>query len=894
MKAKDKVYKRIEELFDRDKINIGITATELEKYLNLKRSVISRYLNLLFDEGKVFKTATRPVRYYLSNNEHNKEDLENEDNVFCEAIGCEGSLKSQIDQCKSAVVYPPKGLPVLIRGKSGVGKSFLAYLIYKYAINKKVIKEDANFVELNCADYANNPELLSAVLFGHIEGAFTGANKNKKGLMDEADGGYLFLDEIHRLSYENQEKLFLYLDKGKFRRLGENDAWHSANVRLIFATTEDVTKTLLETFYRRIPVRITLPEFQQRPLIERVSLIYTLYRTEGKALNKDIEISNEVINLLVSEVKNGNIGMLKNYIKLSCANSYKNNMDKEHISIDIFDLPSDLHIDNKIEYIKEKNETFIIERNKEFNQNLNRKISRISDINIKKIMDDDQNNFGIEFSNMIKLIIKKIRNKMYTLYNLNIDNIEFETTCDQRIKYIYYKLINQFINIKRKYGIYLGTAFQIDLLSIIIYYLYKLDEELFNVDIHNKIKSIKKSQYKVFYIGDIIINSFKDYDCKHNDMLSLLFASVISEVLIVNPKIQALIISHGDSTASSIASVANTLCETYVYEAFDMPITDDSLEMVDKVNKYIDNIDTKQGLVILVDMGSLEKMYEPIKNHIQGELLIINNVTTNIAIDIGLRISREDSFQEIIESAKNHMKTEVRYYEGITQGDNIIISCISGLGISQKLKIIFDKCLENKKLEIITLEYSKLKEIIQYDMISQFKRTKLIITTNELDTSPLHSINIENIMSNKGQEILTIALKDVVSSVEIKKLSDDIIKFFSIEGIADNLTFLNASIVVEEVENVIKQIEIYYNIIFKNNLRLNLYMHISIMIERLMINKVNIYEEDMLIKESTQEFIGVCKSAFSKIVEKYGIKLPLSELMLIYEVIEADLKINTK
>ena len=74
--------------------------------------------------------------------------------------------------------------------------------------------------------------------------------------MDEAHGGYLFLDEIHRLSKENQEKLFLYLDKCKFRRdSGENDYWHSVDVRFIFATTENVKSTLLETFYRKIRVR---------------------------------------------------------------------------------------------------------------------------------------------------------------------------------------------------------------------------------------------------------------------------------------------------------------------------------------------------------------------------------------------------------------------------------------------------------------------------------------------------------------------------------------------------------------------------------------------------------------------------------------------------------------
>ena len=86
----------------------------------------------------------------------------------------------------------------------------MASLIYEYAIHKKVIDESAPFVTFNCADYANNPELLSANLFGYKKGAFTGAEKDTIGLIEAADGGYLFLDEVHRLSPEGQEKLFLF------------------------------------------------------------------------------------------------------------------------------------------------------------------------------------------------------------------------------------------------------------------------------------------------------------------------------------------------------------------------------------------------------------------------------------------------------------------------------------------------------------------------------------------------------------------------------------------------------------------------------------------------------------------------------------------------------------
>ncbi|MDX7410529.1 sigma 54-interacting transcriptional regulator, partial [Klebsiella pneumoniae] len=95
----------------------------------------------------------------------------------------------------------------------------LATLIYQYAIERGAIAADKPFVELNCADYANNPELLSATLFGYTRGAFTGADREKRGAFDDADGGFLFLDEVHRLSAENQEKLFLFMDKGYFYRL---------------------------------------------------------------------------------------------------------------------------------------------------------------------------------------------------------------------------------------------------------------------------------------------------------------------------------------------------------------------------------------------------------------------------------------------------------------------------------------------------------------------------------------------------------------------------------------------------------------------------------------------------------------------------------------------------
>ena len=96
---------------------------------------------------------------------------------------------------------------------------------------------------MNCAEYANNPELLTANLFGYVKGAYTGAEENQEGLLSLANEGVLFLDEIHCLEAKCQEKLFQYMDKGIYHKVGDNEKWYRSNCRLIFATTENPQTT---------------------------------------------------------------------------------------------------------------------------------------------------------------------------------------------------------------------------------------------------------------------------------------------------------------------------------------------------------------------------------------------------------------------------------------------------------------------------------------------------------------------------------------------------------------------------------------------------------------------------------------------------------------------------
>jgi transcriptional regulator with AAA-type ATPase domain len=97
---------------------------------------------------------------------------------------------------------------ILILGETVVGKSMFAELIHKYAVEMERMVKNSPFVVFNCADYANNPQLLLSQLFGTKKGAYTGADADKVGLVEKADNGILFLDEVHRLPPEGQEMFF--------------------------------------------------------------------------------------------------------------------------------------------------------------------------------------------------------------------------------------------------------------------------------------------------------------------------------------------------------------------------------------------------------------------------------------------------------------------------------------------------------------------------------------------------------------------------------------------------------------------------------------------------------------------------------------------------------------
>jgi two-component system response regulator AtoC len=213
---------------------------------------------------------------------------------------------------KSRKVAPYK-VPVLITGESGTGKELIARAIH---LSSGLPEE--KFVPVNCAAIPEN--LLESELFGYMKGAFTGAVYSKKGLLEEADGGTVFFDEIGDMPLPLQVKILRFLQDGEIRRIGEASA-RKVDVRVICATSRDLSKDVKDgrfredLFYRINVITISIPPLRERkediPLLVE-HFIKKFSQSTGKSIKG---VSPSCMKMLIDYPWYGNVRELENQIE---------------------------------------------------------------------------------------------------------------------------------------------------------------------------------------------------------------------------------------------------------------------------------------------------------------------------------------------------------------------------------------------------------------------------------------------------------------------------------------------------------------------------------------------------------------------------------------------------
>ena len=875
MKRIEKIHAYIKEKSNLYKFSdlqgrVGIDAGKIAEDLDILRNNVSMELNALYRQGKIIKIMGRPVLFFdrqvlenllgesLANSTNQVNSIEEilpkhqMKTPFDYLVGADSSLKKQVEQAKAAILYPPDGLHTLILGQTGVGKTLFAHMMYEYGKAVHKLPPEAPFITFNCADYYNNPQLLVSHIFRHVKGAFTGADSNKSGLIESADKGILFLDEVHRLPPEGQEMIFYFIDTGTFNKLGETTRHRKAKVLIIGATTEDPESSLTKTFVRRIPNVITIKPLAERTMKEKVDIIKILIAQEVERIQKPVKISVESIKGLIGSISYGNVGQLKSNIKLLCAKAFLNSIDN----------PNYIEIDFKILPTKIKNGLLTLSADRkalaELNTYINESLFVVpegvknpvdskesqEDFNLYQVVEDKVN--LLKGENISDELIKQI---VATDVNVYIKSFYHKQNINMSVRERLLKIVDksladfaQEINtlvqnrLNREYKERFLYAFSLHLSAFLK--RIKDEEELPDIELEGGVPK-DSLEFKVAIEIKDKIEEHYHIEVPRNEIeyFALLLVSTMEDEK--DEKVVIIVAAHGKSTAASMVEVAQGLFGSNDANliAIDMPLDINPKDILEKMICKLNELNYQEGVLLLVDMGSLANFGTLIMEKLPVKVKTIDMVSTPLILEAMRKADIVGmDLDSIYDSLVNFKGYDIDFTAPEEKAKEVIITiCTSGEGAAVKLKELIEEELDsitNRKVDVIPIGVNQMKSSI-LDLETSYK----IIAAVGMVKPPLDIpfIPLEKVISGEAKDFLRKILKSDLKIVKNDK--NVVVRNLCEESLEKFLTYLNPKKIMSVLIDFQSVLEKESKRKWNNPLRIRLIVHCGCALERMVVQE---------------------------------------------------------
>jgi transcriptional regulator with AAA-type ATPase domain/transcriptional regulatory protein LevR len=796
----------------------GVTAEEIAYRLKSDRSNISRDLNQLHKEKRCYKEKTRPVRFFPCARKVSGAaaapteipkivDMEN-------FLKKNPSLFHQIEQGKAAILYPGDGMHMLLLGETGVGKSLFADLLHKYGIQSGKLTESSPFIQFNCADYAHNPQLLMSQLFGHTKGAYTGAETSKTGLLEKANGGILFLDEIHRLPIEGQEMLFTYIDRGVFRPLGETDKDHHAQVLIIGATTEK-KDTLLKTFIRRLPIIIDLPSLRERSIEERHQLFDAFVQQEVDQLGVPMYFSKNALKAFLHYKCELNIGQFKADIRIAFAKSYARSLAEKAdcLKVSSKDLPDHIragllnNAEHRLMWSKYEG------TNKQVIQYLP------SDASVPEL-DSAPNESTIyrEMNTRYRELEKKkasaeeiqraMEHDLKTYFKLTGEKEQLFCNKENLIALVPENIIKELEKILRHVTIKTGKVMSdkvFQMMAIHIYNLVKRSQQdhVLKNDMHEAIIDKYPEMYGVAKECMAILEADLGVRIPEEEASYFIMFLTHDEMDAIErlAKVQVIVIAHGSGIATALCDTANQLLNHEGAIGINARLDEEPQQVFERVVRYIKNHQITDDILLLVDMGSLTTFAGELEKLFPLKAESIPLVSTMHVLEASRKAMIGCSLREVyVETLKvndymaiyQHGKAlkQVQQPKARPQATDsfhfrplaIISICLTGEGTAVTIRDIIRKeiSFEEKEIMIVPINlvgkesiYARLQELAkEYEIIC-------VISTFAVKTE-YPTFELYTVMNRAGLQRIQDCIDEIYTYRSIK---ETILKYYDMPEI---------------------------------------------------------------------------------------------------------------
>ncbi|PGM87885.1 PRD domain-containing protein [Bacillus cereus] len=864
----------------------GVTASELATLLQLDRANVSSDLNKLVKDNRLLKTSTRPVRFYIETN--TSLETHSTKGTSLDTFAIENtSLKIAIEKAKASILYPPNGMHTLLLGETGVGKSMFASLMHEYAIEVEQLPKGAPFIVFNCADYANNPQLLLGQLFGIKKGAYTGAS-DQKGLIEKAHEGILFLDEVHRLPPEGQEMLFTFIDRGVYRRLGETENERKARVLIITATTEEPNSFLLKTFTRRIPMTVTLPPLRERTHKERFALLQLFFINEAIRLRKEIHVSPNTMRAFVFYNCPNNIGQLKTDVQIACAKAYSDFVTKKRDSVYVSspDLPwymkEGLFIERKSRHLYQiPNETFVFTGDEGWSKHtVEPEGSRSSIYDYIDYKYEELQARGIEEEELELLIENDIQSFFVQYFN----QISKKTSHENVFKIVDRNIVSVCEKIAELAEKYLSKTFDEKVfLALSLHVQTTLQRLQGGKQIHHPQLNQIRTKYKEAF--SVAMQCIQLLEEELQITMPIDEAGFLTMFFVVDPipssqtEVKVLILAHGNGIATEMANVSNELLGIDEVTGIDMPLHESPKDFLERVKVYMKTLQNVNGLLLLVDMGSLAYIGDILETEFKIPVRVLSMTSTPHALEAARKAQLGYSLDALYETVKNltpfYLNVQEEKKKPLSPMKSVILTaCLTGEGSA----LAIQKMLENY------LRFDKdLIEIIPISIVHEKDLTKMIENIKK-------ERNIICIVTNFDVQVpcLTYHFQDIVNYTAIQPIQELITYEETYAKMADILEQQmqrnDGALLIKTIRYALNTIQELISLQLTPDSLMGVILHMSCMVDRLQKGESLLPHPDKEKRRQDEYWIYMkVKKALQPIENTFEIQIPDDEVFYVMD-----------
>lgn len=860
-------------------------ASYIADTLHISRSLASQYMNELVGEGMLVKVASRPALFYGRRAIESVFGVCPETDTFVsvdelvsaiqsargavydfeDLIGATGSLRGIVEQAKAAASYPPCGLPLMLVGTQGSGRRGIENSITSYCVSEGIV---ADRVHAGLLDAASGTDELVRGLLG---------DDAHEGLLASRETRIVWIKNAQMLSDEQMAELL-----GRFEtRLSDGGPKRArrGTSRLFFEYNGDPSDVTSRPWAASIPALCFVPSLEECGSEEKESWIFKLLRREEGNIGRRIKVSRSVIRRLSSHRFADNIDGLKRAVSLTCASAMadSDNQGAAELKVFSYHIPSSIGATHDLELTDEPGLIDVdlydpSQAGAEAVDILDRFMSLFA---LDSAASDDAEGLAKSALSSFFEYVERDRNALIG-----------ETAVADIVRQVF-----------DRYGLREPVNFSRHLVACV--HFFRNNQVALNrwrAESSSSIRAFSqlvRQKYATEYDVVSHLRSYlRDYLGWRVDAESLsLFSFYLHWYLREHGmrSCQAVIVAHGHSTASSIADSVNTIIGEHVFDAIDMPVDVSADQVVSQLERFLSRSPLSIDVLVMVDMGSLERIGKQLSSYLGVSVGVINNVSTALALEAGEMIVQQEQMQAILEHVCDVSRANWSLSAVEQSSDCILFASENGEMAATRISDLFIKSLPRPiPVEMVPCDYFEL--VRAKGDLSQVTRRHVLFVFGATDpgVEGVSFLSLEDIAELKSDDGLGLGLENYLAPDEISELKNNLIRNFSLENLMHHLTILEPNHLMDVVSESLDLLQASLGKRFSYGTRLRLYIHISYLVERLVTKVALDYGDSDAFASEHGDFVRRARSSFSGVTRTYGVDLPVGEINYLYDLIELE------